>query len=169
MKAKYITRAAATALVLVLVAFLCYEWHTWKSTREIRRFQAEFGLTLPTDSRIVYSEKELAWDGGGELLYVYQLNDEAISALVQQGEQNGWSALPFPMEQVTLLQNKINVAAGALAHNLPYALTKGLGIAIDRPHVQGRMSAADYSPYTNFTIGLVDPDTNRVYCYAYDS
>lgn len=169
MKAKSIARAAAAVLVLVLVAFLYHEWHTWKSTRELRRFQAEFGLILPADSRIVVSEKKRHWDGGGELLYVYQLSDEAISALVQQGKQSGWSALPFQMEQVTLLQDKLNVAAGALGQNLPYALTKGLGIAIEHPRVQGRVTAANLSPYTNFTIGLIDPDTNRVYCYAYDS
>jgi len=103
------------------------------------------------------------------LLYVYQLSDEAISALVQQGKQSGWSALPFQMEQVTLLQDKLNVAAGALGQNLPYSLTKGLEITIEHPRVQGRVPAANFSPYTNFTIGLIDPDTNWVYCYAYDS
>lgn len=161
-------RAVAPALVLVLAAFLYHEWHTWKITRELRRFQAEFGFSLPANSQIVFSKKMAAWDGGGELLYIYRLSDEAISTLVEQSKQAGWAALPFPTEQITFFQNKLNSNEGAIARNLPYALTKGFGIAMDRKQVQGRMSAEDFQPYANFTIGLIDPDSNRVYCYAYD-
>jgi hypothetical protein len=169
MKAKWFIRGAALALIVVMAGSLYYDWHNWNANKGFRRFQAEFGFPLPADSRIVFSNTTTAWDGGGEALYVYQLNDEAIATLVQQGEQAGWSALPFPVEQLTLLQERIPVHAGAMAHNLPYALTKGLGIAIERHPNSGRMTVADPLPYANFTLGLIDPDTNRVYCYAYDS
>lgn len=169
MKAKWMVRVVAPALVLVLVAFFYHEWYTWKSTRELHRFQTEFGITLPANSQIVFSKKMAAWDGGGELLYIYRLNDEAISTLIEQGKQAGWSALPFPAEQITFFQDKLKSNEGAMTRNLPYAMTKGFGIAFDRPPSPGRTIAANFVPPTNFTIGLIDPDTNQVYCYAYDS
>lgn len=168
MKGKWFIRVTAVALIAVVAVTLYYDWHNWKTNRGFRRFQAEFGFSLPADSQIVVSKTTAAWDGGGEALYVYQLSNEAMATLIQQGKQAGWSALPFPVKQLTLLQDKIRIDEGAMARNLPYALTKGFGIALDRKHVQGRMSAEDFQPYANFTIGLIDPDSNRVYCYAYD-
>ena len=171
MKRRWIVFGATAVLALALVATFFLYKHMRESTKEIRRFETEFGILLPADSEIIFSKNLSGWFGDGEILYVYQLNDSSIATLIEQSQHYGWSSLPFDMKQVMIFKEMIGISDEEIGKYMPYGLPKGMGIIVDRRrnHEGQLMTTNDFMAYTNFTIGLIDPRTNRVYCYLYNS
>jgi hypothetical protein len=171
MKKSKIVLFAAMALIVTLVALYFHYRHIRESTKEIRRFQSEFGFALPEDSKVIFSKNLSGWFGDGEILYVYQLSKTDMDTLTEKSRLAGWSTLPFDAEQVMIFKEKIGINDEEVSRYMPYGLPQGWGLIKDRRRgYEGQtMTTTSFMSYTNFTIGLIDPKTNRVYCYLYNS
>lgn len=65
------------------------------SSKEIRMFEKVFGLRMPEETNIIFSEEYYGAMGDGDRLYIYQLSSKGMEQFTEQRMLAGWYDLPF--------------------------------------------------------------------------
>lgn len=79
--------------VVILIFILCYGAFM-KPDRRIQRFQEEFELTLPTETKVIFAERDYGAMGDGFCFYIYQLSPQDELTVTRQITQPLASSSP---------------------------------------------------------------------------
>ena len=82
---------ASIIIILILALFLFCQ----KTNKERLRFEEEFGLELPEETRVIFSEDDHGAMGDGIRLYIYQLTTSSMIEFRKQDGLKFWWLLPF--------------------------------------------------------------------------
>ena len=92
---------------VTLISILCYAAFM-KPDRRIQRFQEEFGLTLPAETKVIFAERDYGAMGDGFCFYIYQLPPQEMSLLLQEKSLSRWRPLPLDSSLTVLINERVN-------------------------------------------------------------
>ena len=155
---------AAGILVLSAALFL-----PPKRSREVRRFEDEFGLNLPGNTEVVFSEDHYGAMGDGSRLYIFQLGAEDMKQFSKQGKLCTWAALPFIEDLSKSLRKGVDgLSSRTISEAMKLDAQKGRYIVKNRYNRPLKGYDIYDKSYYNIVIGIVDTEKNRIYFYTWD-
>lgn len=132
-------------------------------------FEDEFGMSLPNETNVTFSESDYGAMGDGTRLYVYQIAAKDVENFSAQNSLGGWFKLPFNKELVKGLHEKVNgLASEKIAHAINFGSQKGYYIVKNRYNRPLAGYHFDDLSYSNIIIGIIDTEKNKIYLLTWD-
>lgn len=156
---------------IIAVIFILITWFVLqpKTDKRIQWFEDEFGLNLPKDTEIVFSQDDYGAMGDGYRLYVYQLTPNGMNTLLNYKKLGNWSALPIKDKMAKGLYEQIDgLSNSKITHAIDLNTKNGYYIIKNRYNKPlGGYDFQDES-YYNVIIGIIDTKNNKIYYCTWD-
>jgi hypothetical protein len=163
-KTKIIISVFGIVIVLIILFSL------FRTNKEVKMFEEEFGLSLPAETNIIFSESDYGAMGDGTRLYIYQIGSDDMKKLVRQNELNNWYKLPFNNKLSVELRERVDgLSNKKIANAIKFDLQKGYYIVKNRYNKP--LKGYDFSDlsYNNIIIGVIDLEKDKIYLYTWDT
>ncbi|WP_150267506.1 hypothetical protein [Paenibacillus tepidiphilus] len=163
---KWITLAVVLSLIIMVALYVGYP----KNSKELDYFHDEFGLQLPKDTKVLFSQKSYGAMGDGYRLYVYQIPAESMKDSIGKEALTNWFELPLPSDYVATLSQKIGgITDEETASLVPLAANKGY-YTIRNNQTNALITGTDVFDfsYNNVLIGILSAEDHKVYLLSYD-
>ncbi|HEX2946072.1 MAG TPA: hypothetical protein VHT96_08955 [Clostridia bacterium] len=160
---------SGAVIALVIMTFCISFFLLSGPDKEIRRFEKEFGLKMPEETRVIFSEDDHGALGDGTSLFIYQLNTADMSEFIKQEEVRYWWNLPFDEKMSLGITNKLKgVSSAGISSNIRFDAKKGYYLLKNRYGKTLKGYNFEDNSYSNIIIGIVDLDNNKIYYSTLD-
>jgi hypothetical protein len=164
-KAAIIGSLTITCVLIISIIF----FFAFKEEKEIQRFEKEFGLAMPEETRVIFSEDDHGALGDGTLLYIYQLSPTGMDEFVRQERVKHWPALPFDGKlSAGLMRIVKGVSAPEISNHMRFDSKNGYYLVRNR--YDKPLKGYDFQDisYSNIIIAIVDLGNKRIYYFTCD-
>ena len=156
--------------VTLIILFAVFYGGYFKNDKEIEFFKDKFGIQLPKESEIVFSDESYGALGDGYRLYIYQVPSKSIKDIVEKGLVRHWSELPIPSDFTASFSKKIRAITNETASRL-LTLDAARGYYLMRNNQSNASITGTNvfdSSFDNVMLGIINLDNNRIYVLSYN-
>ena len=155
---------------VTLISILCYAAFM-KPDRGIQRFQEEFGLTLPTETKVIFAERDYGAMSDGFCFYIYQLPPQEMSLLLQEKSLSRWRPLPLDSSLTVLINERVDAFTSSdMVKKIDFNIQNGYYIFRNTGNPQASLSSGNSmdTPYPNAVFGIIDLQNDTIYYGTWD-
>lgn len=125
----------------------------------IDNFEDDFNLNIPPSSKVIFEEKDVAFDGTS-LFSVIQISNDNLRTVANQAEKNEWSELPVERRFADELTKKIEILSQKGTEFINLNCKNGYFIIRRNSPLK---KPAENTDVSNLKIAVLDLDKGKIY------
>ena len=155
--------------ILLFSAFFILHAFLPKTDKGVERFEKEFGLDLPGDTKTIFHTDDYGAMGDGYRLYVYQLTAKGMTAFVNDKQLGNWDSLPMKDNLIEGVHDKIDgLSHSTITHKIDLHAKKGFYLIKNRYDKPLKGYDFEDLSYNNIIVGIIDIKANKIYFCTWD-